>query len=98
MTILYLTLYRLSRARIVRLRSENAENAYISTSIRWISIFFFQYSLVSILLTTEVSSFWAAVATEFSRKKGKKSVLFAPSTVENHFSVPQFWLHQNNFS
>ena len=77
-------------ARIVPLPSEH-ENAYISTSTqRILIIFFLKYFLVSTLLTVKISSFLAAVATEFSSKKGKKPVLFEDPTRENHFSAPQF--------
>lgn len=54
-------------------------------------------SLVSILVIVKISSLLAAITTKFSRKKGKKSVIFGPSADEKHFSVPQSWLDKNNF-
>jgi len=84
-------------ARIVPLFSEH-ENAYISSCTRRILIIFFsKYSLVSILLTTKISSFLTAAAIEFTSQKGKKSVLLALSTVENHLFVPQFRSDENSF-
>jgi hypothetical protein len=59
--------------------------------------FFFKYSLESILLTVKIWSLLAAVATEFSNKKGQRSVFLAVSTYKNHLSVPQFWLDENSF-
>ena len=88
---------RVNCARIVPLLSEH-ENAYISSCTqRILIIFFFKYSLVSILLTTEISSILTAVAIEFTRKKGKKSVFLASPTVENHLFVAQFWSNENSF-
>jgi hypothetical protein len=40
--------------------------------------------------------FLATVSTEFSSKKGKKTVVFAPSIDKNAISLPHFSLDENN--
>ncbi len=50
--------------------------------------FFFNYSLVCILLTVKISSFLAAVAYAFSKQERSKWALFGPPIDENHSYRP----------
>jgi hypothetical protein len=69
--------------------SEHIKKSNIIQLIARINDTSFRYSVESILLIVKLLSFMAAVGTEFSSKKDKKSVLFGAFTVKNHFSVSQ---------